>query len=295
MTYQVMERADDAVYRCRMDTQAYPFGGMLRRWRLRRRMTQLDLALAANTSMRHLSCLETGKSRPSREMILRLAEPLELPLRVRNEMLLSAEFAPIFQECPINQLGAATTAMTRILQAHSPYPAFVVDRHWNVVLSNSALPQLYEGCADKLLARPVNAMRLTLHPEGMGPRILNYSMWRDHSITLLRQQIRISDDPVLQSLLTEIIGYKNPTAEPGTDHLTPPDRLATPLRVATRLGDVSFLNAVTVFGTANDLTLSELALEMLFPADELTVRIVSEMTAETVSHRHLSEEETLSR
>ena len=148
-----------------MNADQLAFGVLLRRWRERRRLTQTDLALAANSSTRHLSCLETGKAQPSRAIINRLTELLDLPLRDRNALLLAAGFAPAFRETAIDGLEAAKAAMDRVLQAHKPYPAFAVDRHWNVVLSNGALPQLYEGCSAALLAQPVNAMRLMLHPD----------------------------------------------------------------------------------------------------------------------------------
>ena len=163
-------------------------------------MTQADLAYAAESSTRHLSCLETGKAQPSREMIARLAEYLEIPLRDQNSLLLAAGFAPAFQERSIAGLAAAKTAIDAILQAHKPYPAFAVDRHWNVVMSNSALPQLYEGCSADLMRPPVNAVRLTLHPAGMAPRIVNYGAWRAHMLSVLRQQIDARGDAVLQAL-----------------------------------------------------------------------------------------------
>jgi transcriptional regulator with XRE-family HTH domain len=256
-----------------------PFGVLLRRWRERRRLTQADLALAANSSTRHLSCLETGKSQPSRAIINRLTELLDVPLSDRNTLLLAAGFAPAYQETSIDGLEAAKAAMDRVLEAHKPFPAFAVDRHWNVVLSNAALPQLYEGCSEALLRPPVNAMRLTLHPAGMGPRILNFAAWRAHSLSVLRQQIDARADPWLQSLLTEIAAYPVPPGSASAD-FERIDRLATPLRVATRLGPMSFLNTVTVFGTASDMTLAELALEMLFPADDQTVAIANLMQSE---------------
>src|SRR5689334_7353700 len=169
-----------------MTAHQLPFGVLLRRWRERRRMTQADLAYAAESSTRHLSCLETGKAQPSREMIARLAEYLEIPLRDQNTLLLAAGFAPAFQERSLAALEAAKTAIEAILKAHKPYPAFAVDRHWNVVMSNSALPQLYEGCSAELMTPPVNAVRLTLHPAGMGPRIVNYGAWRAHVLSVLR-------------------------------------------------------------------------------------------------------------
>jgi transcriptional regulator with XRE-family HTH domain len=263
-----------------MTVHHLPFGVLLRRWRERRRLTQADLALAANSSTRHLSCLETGKSQPSRAIVNRLTELLDVPLRDRNTLLLAAGFAPAYQETSIDGLEAAKAAMDRVLQAHKPFPAFAVDRHWNVVLSNGALPQLYEGCSEALLRPPVNAMRLILHPAGMGPRILNFAAWRAYSLSVLRQQIEARTDPRLQSLLTEVAAYPVPPGSAASADFERFERLATPLRVATRLGPTSFLSTVTVFGTASDITLAELALEMLFPADDHTVEIANLMQSE---------------
>jgi hypothetical protein len=222
-------------------------------------------------------------------MIHRLAELLEIPLRDRNALLLAAGFAPAFQEGLIDDLKAARAAMDRVLQAHKPFPAFAVDRRWNIVLSNRALPQLYEGCREALLKPPVNAMRLMLHPGGLGPRVLNFSAWRAQCLHTLRQQIAVKPDPVLQELLAEVAAYPEPCGRVGDSSFEGPERLATPLRVATRLGTMCFLSTVTVFGTAccsmvvateNDIALAELALEMLFPADDQTARIAARMVAE---------------
>jgi transcriptional regulator with XRE-family HTH domain len=257
-----------------------PFGVLLRRWRQSRRMTQEGLALAASSSTRHLSYLETGRAQPSREMILRLAEHLQVPLRDQNALLLSAGFAPAFVERSLTELDAAKLAIDRILQAHKPYPAFALDRHWKVVLSNSALPQLYEGCATELLRKPINAARLILHPLGMGPRIVNFIEWRAHTITVLRQQLETRPDPIVRALLTEVMSYPAPSGGVAPLDSEGPQRYATPLQIATRLGTVSFLNTTTIFGTPTDVTLSELALEMLFPADEATIAIVNAMVDE---------------
>ena len=269
-----------AIQNMPMIVHPLPFGVLLRRWRERRRMTQTDLALAAESSTRHLSCLETGRARPSREMIAKLAENLNIPLRDRNTLLLAAGFAPAFRERTVTELEAAKSAIDRVLQAHLPYPAFAVDRHWNLILSNSALPQLYEGCSVELMRPPVNSVRLLLHPAGMGPRIVNFAAWRAHTLHLLRQQLETRADPVIQGLLSEVAGYPVPTGSEALDTFDGSQRLATPLRISTHFGTVSFLNTVTVFGTANDVTLSELALEMLFPADSETVEIVKRITAE---------------
>ena len=283
LTYEVMAPLHTGSYATLMTVHQLPFGVLLRRWRERRRMTQADLALAAKSSTRHLSCLETGRSQPSREMIARLAEYLDIPLRDQNSLLLAAGFAPAFKERSLAALEAAKSAIDRVLQAHKPYPAFAVDRHWNVVLSNSALPQLYEGCSADLLRPPVNAVRLILHPAGMGPRIVNFTAWRAHTLSVLRQQIETRADPVIQGLLAEAAAYPVPANTETCESQEGSQHLVTPLRIATRLGIVSFLNTVTVFGTPNDVTLAELALEMLFPADSQTIEIARNMVQEQLA------------
>jgi len=264
-----------------MDPHQMPFGVLLRRWRGQRRMAQTDLALAAESSTRHLSCLETGKAQPSREMVTRLAECLDIPLRDRNTFLLTAGFAPAFPERSVAGLEAAKVAIDSVLRAHYPYPAIAVDRHWNVVLSNAALPQLYEGCSAELMRKPVNAVRLILHPAGMGPRIVNFAAWRAHTLGLLRQQLAARVDPAIQALLAEVAGYPTPINSEPLESFGASQHLATPLRIWTRFGVVSFINTLTVFGTPNDVTLAELALEMLFPADDKTTEIVKQMLEET--------------
>lgn len=246
-------------------------------------MTQTELALAASSSTRHLSCIETGRSQPSRDMVLRLCEHLDVPLRDQNALLLAAGFAPVYRERSLDELKLARLAMDRILRAHLPYPAFALDRHWNIVLSNGALPQLYEGCSSELLQQPLNAIRLVHHPMGMAPRIVNFTEWRAHTIAVLRRQCETRPDPVIRALLDEVMSYPAPE---GSDRLSVesgPQLFATPFVIATRLGEVSFLSTTTVFGTPTDVTLSELALEMLFPANETTVAIVNAMVEETAA------------
>jgi transcriptional regulator with XRE-family HTH domain len=255
-----------------------PFGVLLRRWRQHRRMTQMDFAAAANTSTRHLSYLETGRSQPSREMVMRLAENLDMPLRERNALLLSAGFAPAFQERSLAELTAARQAIEQVLEAHRPYPAFAVDRHWNIVLSNRAIPQLYVDVSPALLRPPVNAVRLTLHPHGMAPRIVNLAEWRLHVIAELRRHIDARPDPGTEALLAEVMAYPSPRSRAAAEAEEGAQRYATPLKIATDAGVVSFLSTTTVFGTPTDVTLSELALEMLFPADARTVTIVNTLT-----------------
>jgi len=262
-----------------MSVQQPPFGVVLRRWRERRRMTQMDLAFAANASTRHLSYLETGRAQPSREMVMRLGEYLDVPLRERNTLLLAAGFAPAFQERPLAELSAAREAIAQVLDAHKPYPAFAVDRHWNIVLSNRVLPQLYVDVVPELLRPPVNSVRLTLHPQGMAPRIVNLAEWRNHVITELRHQLDARADAGTQALLKEVMAYPTPPGAAAVEPEEGAERFATPLKIRTEAGVVSFLSTITVFGTPTDVTLSELALEMLFPADTRTVAVVRELRA----------------
>jgi hypothetical protein len=202
-----------------------------------------------------------------------------MPLRERNALLLSAGYAPAFPERSLAELPAARQAIEQILDAHKPYPAFAVDRHWDIVLSNRALPQLYVGVASELLRPPVNAVRLTLHPQGMAPRIVNLTEWRRHVIAELRRHIEARPDPGTEALLAEVMAYSPPPTRVASEPEEGAQRYATPLKIATDAGVVSFLSTTTVFGTPMDVTLSELALEMLFPADARTVTIVNALTA----------------
>ncbi|WP_158929221.1 helix-turn-helix domain-containing protein [Acidisphaera sp. S103] len=263
-----------------MDTAPPPFGILLRRWRQHRRLSQLELAETADSSTRYLSTLETGRATPSRDMVLRLADYLDVPLRERNAMLLAAGFAPCYEERGLAELTAARQAIDQILNAHKPYPAFAVDRHWNVILSNSALPRLYDGCAPELLKPPINAIRLLMHPHGMAARILNMREWRWHVITVLRQQIRARPDPRIEDLLDEVIGYAPDRRAELEAIPNSSQQLAVPIKFATDFGTMSFLGTTTVFGTPTEVTLSELALEMWFPADAETAAVAARMQAE---------------
>jgi transcriptional regulator with XRE-family HTH domain len=262
-----------------MNVQQPHVGEHLRAWRQRRRKSQLDLACQAEISTRHLSFLETGRALPSREMVLHLAEELEIPMRERNLLLVSAGFAPMFSERPLDDptMRVARAAIDLILQAQKPYPAFAVDRHWNVVATNRALQILYEGVADHLMKPPVNGMRLTLHPQGMAPRIVNLAEWREHLLLRLRQQIDITADPMLVALLEEVSRYPAPA------HAPPPRPLqeapiVIPFRVETSEGLLSFFSTTMVFGSPVDVTLSELALECFFAADAETDTIVRRLS-----------------
>ncbi len=238
-------------------------------------MSQLDLACEAEISTRHLSFVETGRAVPSREMILHLAEQLDIPMRERNVLLVAAGYAPLFPERALAapELKAAREAIELLLEGHKPYPAFALDRHWNVVATNGALPELYEGVDPALLAAPVNVMRLSLHPDGLSPRILNLAEWRAHLLSRLRRQIDLTADPVLMELLAEVQAYGKglSLAHPPVQ---PPAEMVIPFRLKIGAGVVSFFSTTMVFGTPVEVTLSELALESFFPADAETAAIV---------------------
>ncbi len=250
-----------------------PVGAQIRHWRARRRLSQLELALEADVSTRHLSCLETGRAAPSREMILRLANRLDVPLRERNRLLTAAGFAPMYPARPLADpaLAAAREVVELVLRGHEPCPALAVDRHWNVVMQNRAVPLLLDGVAPDLLEGPVNALRLSLHPRGMAPSIVNLTAWRAHVLARLRQQIEASDDDALRALEDELAAYPAPG---DAAHAPPPSgaepALVVPLVVDSALGRLSFISTTTVFGTPVDVTLAELALESFFPADAAT-------------------------
>jgi transcriptional regulator with XRE-family HTH domain len=243
-----------------------PVGAQIRHWRTRRRLSQLELALEADVSTRHLSYLENGRASPSREMILRLAHRLEVPLRERNRLLTAAGFAPMFVARPLADpaMAAARQVIELVLRGHEPCPALAVDRHWNVVMQNRAVPLLLKGVAPELLEGPLNALRLSLHPRGMAPRIVNLGAWRAHVLARLRQQIAVSDDDALRALADELAGYPGPTEAAAASG---EPALGVPLVVDTGLGRLSFISTTTVFGTPVDVTLAELALESFFPAD----------------------------
>lgn len=251
--------------------QPQPVGAQLRAWRQRRHLSQLDLAGHAQVSTRHLSCMETGRALPSREMVLRLAERLEVPLRERNRLLTAAGYAPMYREHALAdpEMHAPAQAVQRVLKAHEPYPALAVDRHWNMVACNRLVPLLLQGLPQPLLGPPLNVLRASLHSQGLAPRIANLAAWRAHLLHRLRQQVQATADPVLAELAEELRGYAPPQAEPA-DPLRGDGHVYVPLQLRNGGGVLNFISTVTVFGTPTDITLSELALETFFPADEAT-------------------------
>ena len=236
--------------------QPEPVGALLREWRTRRRMSQLDFASEANISTRHLSFLETGRSLPSREMVLHLAEQLQVPLRERNMLLVAAGFAPVFPERALDDpaLDAALQAINQLLTAHEPFPALAVDRHWNLKAANKAIGPMLAGVAPALLQPPINVLRLSLHPEGLAPRIANLSEWRAHLLSRLRRQIDVSADPFLVDLLAELSAY--PAGKSGTPGVERgASDVAIPFQLITLAGRLSFLSTTMDSGTPVDVTL----------------------------------------
>lgn len=255
---------------------AAPVGELLRHWRQHRRWSQLDLASEAEVSTRHLSCLETGRAQPSRDMLLRLAERLQVPLRERNRLLTAAGFAPMYRERAWADpaLAPAHEAVQRVLTAHEPFPALAVDRHWNLVAHNRAVGALLVGLPPEQLAPPVNVLRLSLHPQGLAPRIVNFAAWREHLFERLAHQVQSSGDPALARLADELRALPlaaGARAAPAAAARGLPD-LAVPLQLQSPAGTLSFISTITVFGTPVEVTLAELAIEAFFPADEATAQ-----------------------
>ena len=253
--------------------QATPTVGVhLRTWRHRRRMSQEELAGDADISTRHLSYIETGRANPSREMVLRLAAKLEVPLREQNAFLLAAGFAPVYRESALNDpaFTAAKQAIELILKSHEPYPALAVDRRWNLMAANGVVPHLLVGVHASLLQQPTNVLRLSLDPLGLAPNIVNLTQWREHLFDRLNHQIAATADPALISLLGEL--RRLPAPEDGSEERVEGEHLgiAVPLKLRTPVGVLSFISTTTVFGSPADVTLQELALETFFPLDEFT-------------------------
>lgn len=249
------------------------FGEHLRTWRQQRHLSQLDLAHEADISTRHVSFMETGRTNPSRDMVLRLCYRLGIPLRERNALLLAAGYAPMYRERALDDpaLAAARQAVALVLKGHEPWPALALDRQWNVVLANDAAQALLaRQVPPDMLATPLNVLRLSLHPRGLAPLIVNLAQWRAHLLERLHHQIQATADPALQALQAELAQYPAPAypSSPVLDGEMP--GVVIPLRLQTDLGVLSFISTTTIFGTPVDVTLQELAVESFFPADEFT-------------------------
>jgi transcriptional regulator with XRE-family HTH domain len=252
-------------------TPRAPIGELLRAWRQRRSLSQLELALEADVSSRHVSFLETGRARPSREMVLRLADHLEIPLRERNGLLLAAGYAPQYVERSLEEpeMAPIHQALDRFLRAHEPYPAVILDRHYNLVSGNDAVAVLTEGIAPELTEPPANALRATLHPQGMAPRILNLPEWSAHLLQRLRRQAAITGDPELEQLYHELSSYPNVSLEAPHDERTG-NEIVLPLRMRDGERELAFFSTVSTFGTAVEITLAELMIEAFYPANATT-------------------------
>ena len=257
-------------------------GDLLREWRRRRGLSQLEVSLDAAVSARHLSFVETGRSRPSRELVLHLAEHFEVPLRERNALLLAAGYAPAYGETPLDAeaMAPVRAALDKVLAGHAPYPAVIVDRRWDLVSANApALAILADGVAPELLAPPANTLRVCLHPDGLAPRIVNLAEYGAHLITRLARQVAAAPDAEAAALLDELRGY----APRHEDPLDPEDLLITPLRLRAFGGELRLFSALATFGTAMDVTVSELAIESFFPADPETEAALREAFGEHLS------------
>ncbi|WP_219822206.1 helix-turn-helix transcriptional regulator [Streptomyces sp. Ru73] len=259
-------------------------GTMLRDWRRRRRLSQLELALRAGSSARHLSCVETGRARPSRAMVLRLADHLDVPLRERNGLLLAAGYAPAYRESALDEEGMRSVrgALDMMLASHLPYPAVVVDRGWNVVAGNPAMGVLLDGAPPGLLAPPANVARLALHPEGLAARCTNLPEVRAHFLERLHRQAEATGDPGLRALYEEVRAYGPPGAAAGPAHgdgePRPPEAVV-PLRFMSPHGELALFSTMAVIGAPNDVTLSELAIELFFPLDDRTAEVLRSLDA----------------
>jgi transcriptional regulator with XRE-family HTH domain len=248
------------------------FSQALRERRTRRRLSQLELALRAGTTQRHVSFMERGRSVPGRSMVVRLAESLELPLRERNDLLLTAGYAPVYSETPLADasLGPVLGALEHILAGHLPYPAIVVDRHGTLVAANAAFGMLTAGVDPALLEPPVNVYRVALHPHGMAPRIVNFPEWAQHIVERLRWESLRNPDDRLADLRAELERYL-PERAPTSTHLG----FAVPLQLRSPHGTLRLMTTITTFATAVDVTVAELKLEAFLPADHLTAAILS--------------------
>lgn len=248
-------------------------GTLVKRWRERRRRSQLHVSLAAGISARHLSYIETGRSKPSREMIERICEELEVPLRQRNRFHLTAGFAPMYPEHAFADLGVAKDAVHAVLTGLEPNPAVAVNVRWDVLATNDAMRRFLDGLPDKLSRSPLNMLRATLHPEGLAPQVVNLEVWRAHVLRRVRRQWERTAAEGLCELISELEGY---CAEHPTDGFvgSPDHHLVVPLQLSTPNGDLELIYAATVFGSARDVTLDEIAIETFFPADVRTAQVL---------------------
>ncbi|MEU9974589.1 helix-turn-helix transcriptional regulator [Streptomyces sp. NPDC051014] len=256
-------------------------GPLLRAWRERRRVSQLELALRADSSARHISFVETGRARPSEEMVLRLAEHLDVPVRERNALLLAAGYAPHYPETPLDDpaLDALRDGMARLIQGYEPYPALVVDAMYTVVAANRGISMLLDGVPESLLVPAPNAMRLTLHPEGLAPRIRNLREWRGHLLAQMERQIALHRSAALRELYEEVAAYPAPAGADDGAPAEPVAWFALPMRIEHEGRVLSFVSSISTFNTPMDVTVAELAIETFLPADPATAKYLRSLTS----------------
>jgi transcriptional regulator with XRE-family HTH domain len=257
-------------------TKTATIGQLLKEWRQKRRLSQLDFSCQAEISTRHLSFVENGKSCPSRDMVIHLARQLEIPPGETNTLLLVAGYAPAYPMRPLTdpELSSALKTVELILNRQKPFPAFAFDDQWNIVASNAALPTLYNGVAEHLLSKPTNLLRLSLHPQGLRSKIVNLAEWQEHLMHELDRQINTTANEKLIELRAELLTYKSDELSREYQPEKRTNQMAIPLVISSEVGDLAFLSTTTVFGTPVDVTLSELALELFFPLDEETEKRV---------------------
>jgi transcriptional regulator with XRE-family HTH domain len=238
-------------------------------------MSQLELSIQAEVSARHLSFVETGRSTPSRDMVIRLSERLDVPLRERNQLLVAAGYAPVYSQTVLESphMSAVLAAVRRVLSGHEPFPAAVVDRNWNLVEQNSSFDIFTRGADPALLKSPLNVLRLALHPDGLAGRIVNLGEWRAHVLGRLRRRIDLTADPEVAALYEEVSGY--PCGQPEPEIVVPgPGDIVVPLKIRDGDRELSFFPTVATFGTPLDVTVAELAIETFFPADAETATLL---------------------
>jgi transcriptional regulator with XRE-family HTH domain len=257
-------------------------GALLREWRQRRNLSQLEVAMRSAVSARHLSFIETGRARPSREMILHLAERLDVPLRERNHLLLAAGFAPVFGERSLDEseMAPVGAALERFLSAHEPYPAVVIDRYWNIIAANRGVAYVTQGVAPELLAPPATALRIALHPDGMAPRISNLAAWSGYLLRRLRREIELTRDPELESLYEEILAYPAVGTPHARSDPAPGDDILLMHELCLEDTTLTLFSTLTTFGTARDLTLAELTIEAFYPANSQTAEALAAAAGE---------------
>jgi transcriptional regulator with XRE-family HTH domain len=252
-----------------------PFGDLLRQWRERRRLSQLELSVQAEVSARHLSFVETGRSTPSRDMVIRLSERLDVPLRERNQLLAAAGYAPVYSQTALEspQMSAVLAAVRRVLSGQEPFPAAVVDRNWDLIEQNGSFELFTRGADPELLRSPLNVLRLALHPNGMAGRIVNIGEWRAHALSRMRRRMDLTADPAITALYKEIREYPCPRPQPEI-MLPAPGDVMVPLKIRDGERELSFFGTVAAFGTPLDVTVAELTIETFFPADAETAALL---------------------